>query len=272
MSSYDVIVVGAGNAAMCAALSARENGARVLVLERAQREARGGNSAHAGGAFRIAYRDLDDIAKLVPDLTEDEAKNSDFGTYTEEQYLDDLARMSQYRCDPDLAETLVKNSLETALWMRSCGVRFVPMFGRQAYKVDGKFKFWGGLTVEVSGGGLGLMEALFRAAEQRGVEIGYGARAVKLLRVGGTVCGVRAIQDNVEVDYHAKAVVLGAGGFHANAEWRARYLGQDWDLAKVRGTRCNTGDGIRMAAGTRRATSPSWMKPASFRSAIASAT
>lgn len=247
MPAYDVIVVGAGNAAMCAALSAREKGARVLVLERAPRQDRGGNSAHSGGAFRVVYRNVDDLMKLVPDLSEQEKQNSDFGTYTEERYLDDLARMSQYRCDPDLAETLVKNSLSTALWMQKYGVRFVPIYGRQAFKVDGRFKFWGGLTVEVSGGGLGLMQTLFGAAEKRGVEILYGARAVRLLRDRGAICGLQVIQNDVTTDYHAKTVVLGSGGFHANTEWRARYLGPNWDLAKARGTRFNTGDGIGMA-------------------------
>jgi tricarballylate dehydrogenase len=81
MSGSDVIVVGAGNAAMCAALSAQEQGARVLVLERAQSDNRGGNSAHSGGSFRVVYRDMDDFKQLVLDLTPDEIRNSDFGTY-----------------------------------------------------------------------------------------------------------------------------------------------------------------------------------------------
>ena len=247
MSGSDVIVVGAGNAAMCAALSAHEHGARVLVLERAQIDNRGGNSAHSGGSFRVVYRDMDDFKKLVPDLTPDEIRNSDFGTYTEEKYLDDLARMSQYRCDPDLAEVLVKQSLPAALWMQKFGVRFIPIYGRQAFKVDGKFKFWGGLTVEVAGGGLGLMQTLFTAAEQRGMDVLYGARAVGLLTEKGRACGVRVIRNGESTDYPARAVVLGSGGFHANTEWRARYLGPNWDLAKARGTRCNTGDGITMA-------------------------
>jgi tricarballylate dehydrogenase len=247
MSSHDVIVVGAGNAAMCAALSAHEQGARVLVLERAQIAERGGNSAHSGGSFRVVYRDMEDFRTLVPDLSPAEADTADFGTYTEEQYLDDLARMSQYRCDPDLAEVLVRQSLPTATWMQKYGVRFVPIYGRQAFKVDGRFRFWGGLTVEVSGGGLGLMQTLFAAAQKAGIEVLYGARAVQLLRNHGRACGVRVIRNDLESDHLAKAVVLGSGGFHANTEWRARYLGPNWDLAKARGTRCNTGDGIRMA-------------------------
>src|ERR1700719_1617303 len=92
---YDVIVVGAGNAALCAALSAQENGAKVLVLERAPREQRGGNSAFTGGSFRLVHNGLEDIRKLVPDLTEQEIATTDFGQYTAEEYLDDLGRVTQ---------------------------------------------------------------------------------------------------------------------------------------------------------------------------------
>ena len=96
----------------------------------------------------------------MPELTEDEVANTDFGSYTAGDFLDDLARVTEYRTDPELAETLVDNSLETLKWMADQGVRFVPIYGRQAFKVDGRFKFWGGLTVEVSGGGPGLVDFL----------------------------------------------------------------------------------------------------------------
>src|SRR3954470_2025866 len=102
--SYDVIVVGAGNAALCAALSAQEQGAKVLVLERAPYEQRGGNSAFTGGGYRMIYHGLEDIQKFVPDLTQEEIATTDFGEYTAEQYFDDLGRITQYRIDPDLAE------------------------------------------------------------------------------------------------------------------------------------------------------------------------
>src|SRR5215469_2800675 len=85
----DVIVVGAGNAATCAALSARENGARVLMLEIAPEEARGGNSAFTGGAFRVVYHCPEDLARLIPDMNETELRDVDFGNYTEEQYFED---------------------------------------------------------------------------------------------------------------------------------------------------------------------------------------
>jgi tricarballylate dehydrogenase len=246
-TDYDSIVVGGGNAAFCAALSARETCERVLVLERAPESEAGGNSRFTAGAMRVAYNGVDDLRKLMPDLSEDEIARTDFGTYTESQFFDDLGRVTQYRCDPDLAEVLIKRSFETLLWMRSKGVRFVPIYGRQAFKIDGRFKFWGGLTVETWGGGPGLVDALTKAASRSGIDVWYSARAVSLLHDDDGVHGVRVKREGKTVEVRAPSVVLAGGGFQANPEWRARYLGPNWDVAKVRGTRFNTGDVIRMA-------------------------
>jgi tricarballylate dehydrogenase len=239
-------VVGAGNAALCAALSARESGASVLVLERAPEPARGGNTAFTAGGMRFAYRGLDDIRALVPELTDEEIENTDFGSYTEEDFLGDLARVTEYRTDPDLAEVLVSRSFDTLRWMRTKGVRFAPIYGRQAFKVDGRFTFWGGMTLEVVGGGPGLVDFLTKAAGAQDIDISYGTRALSLLLEDERVVGVRCRKDGKTHDIRAGAVVLAAGGFQANAEWRTRYLGPNWDLAKVRGTQYNSGDGIRM--------------------------
>lgn len=245
---YDVIVVGAGNAALCAALAACENGASVLVLERAPFDERGGNSAFTAGAMRFAYESVQDILELVPDLSEDEIATTDFGAYPEHKFYEDLARVTEYRTDPDLADLLVSRSLDTLRWMKSYGVRFMPIYGRQAFKVDGRFQFWGGLTLEVCGGGTGLVNALSTAVERNGIAISYATRAVDLLMVEGHVAGVRVVSDGgIEEVIPADAVILASGGFQANAEWRTRYLGPGWDLAKVRGSRYNFGDGIRMA-------------------------
>ena len=157
--AFDVIVVGGGNAALCAALSARELGSNVLMLERAPREERGGNSVYTDGLMRVVYDGADDIRALAPDLTDKEMSVSDFGSYTEENFFDDMARITQYRTDPDLCEILVKRSKATLLWMRDQGVRFMPNFGRQAFLVDGRFKFWGGATIVVAAGGPGLVDA-----------------------------------------------------------------------------------------------------------------
>ena len=246
-TDWDVVVVGGGNAAFCAALAAREKSGRILVLERAPQDEAGGNSRFTAGGMRVAYAGVDDLRRLMPDLTDDEVARTDFGTYTEAQFLDDMGRVTQYRCDPDLTEVLVKQSLETLLWMRGKGIRFAPIYGRQAFKVDGKFKFWGGMTVETVGGGEGLVEAWTQSAKTHGVEIWYRARATALIADDAGVHGVRVKKDGKTVEVRARSVVLAGGGFQANPEWRTRYLGPGWELAKVRGTRFNTGDVIRMA-------------------------
>ncbi|HYM30762.1 MAG TPA: FAD-dependent tricarballylate dehydrogenase TcuA [Candidatus Cybelea sp.] len=247
MSDWDVIVVGAGNAAMSAAMSAREHGARVLVLERAPEQKRGGNSAFTAGAMRFVYNNVDDLAELVPDLTADEKRDTDFGVYTEEMFFDDLGRVTEYRSDPELAELLVRRSLPTMKWMRSKGIRFAPMYRRQAFKVDGKYKFWGGLTLEAWGGGPGLVESWHAIAARNAIDVWYEARALSLIADDSGVHGVRLRRRGRTEEVRGRSVVLASGGFEANAEWRTRYLGPGWDLAKVRGTQYNTGDGIKMA-------------------------
>ena len=247
MDNPDVIVVGAGNAALCAALAAADAGARVLVLERAPEALSGGNSRFTAGAFRCAYDGVEDLRALMPDLTDGEVANADFGTYTESQFFDDMGRITEYRTDPELCELLVTRSRSTMRWMQGQGVRFMPIWGRQAYRVDGRFKFWGGLTVEAWGGGPGLVDTLYKLARAKGVTIEFGAAARELIADDEGVHGVWVRQGGRTRDVRAKAVVLACGGFESNAEWRTRYLGPGWDLAKVRGTRFNTGEGIRMA-------------------------
>ncbi len=241
-----VVVVGAGNAAFAAALAAREQGSDVIMLERAPFDERGGNSRYTAGAMRVAFNGAQDLAKLM-DLNDEEMTTVDFGTYSTDQYFDDMARMTQYRADPDLVEILVYKSFETLVWMREKGIRFSPSYGRQAFKVDGKFKFWGGLAVEVVGGGPGLIDDWTQSAKKNQIEILYGTRATDLIEDEGIITGVRVRKGGKSYNIHAAAIVLAAGGFESNAEWRTRYMGPGWDLAKVRGTRFNMGDGIRMA-------------------------
>ncbi|MET0922408.1 MAG: FAD-dependent oxidoreductase, partial [Xanthobacteraceae bacterium] len=104
MSQPDVLVVGGGLAGLSAALAARERGASVLVLERAPIEERGGNSRFSIGAMRAVYSGIDDIEKLSGPIAEEERARVDFGAYTRQQYLDDMARVTQQRGDPQLAE------------------------------------------------------------------------------------------------------------------------------------------------------------------------
>jgi tricarballylate dehydrogenase len=243
---HDVIVVGGGNAALCAAITAREEGARVLLLERAPEDERGGNSSFTEGLMRFVYNGKDDIVALSPDLTPDELA-SDFGRYTEENFFDDMARVTQNRTDPDLCEILVRQSNAALHWMRRQGVRFLPQFGRQSFKVGGKFTFWGGATLAAVGGGRGLVDQLYRAAEKAGVKVLYNAWARELVHSDQGIEGIIVNVDGVTHRLASRAIVLACGGFEANAAWRARHLGPGWDLAKVRGSRYNCGDGLDMA-------------------------
>src|ERR1700758_1762394 len=200
----DVLVVGAGNAALCAAISAHENGTRVLMLEAAPFEERGGNSHFTGGAIRFAFSGVDDLISVLPSLAQENLENVDFGTYTQEQFFDDLFALTQYRSDPDLAEILVRSSLDTAKWMVRRGVKLQPGLGRQAYQVDGKFKFWGGLALHIWGGGKELMKALHHRAAQEGITVLYETPAVGLLQGDRGVDGVRARHQGRLHDLRAK--------------------------------------------------------------------
>src|ERR1043166_10119246 len=243
----DIIVIGAGNAAACAALAARESGATVIMLESAPESECGGNSRYTAGLMRYAFHSVEELAQVIPDITEDEKKNVDFGIFSEDEFFDTMGRITSYRCDPDLTEILVKKSFETLVWMRKKGIKFQASYGRQAFKVDGKFKFWGGAPTEAWGGGPGLVELEHKACGREGIPIYYDTPAISLIADDTGVQGVRARHNGKTVDLPAKAVVLACGGFESNAEMRARYLGPNWDLAKVRGTRFNTGAGVRMA-------------------------
>jgi tricarballylate dehydrogenase len=244
---YDVIVVGGGNAALSSALSAAENGARVAVLERAPEEERGGNSAYTAGTMRAVYSGLDDIKKFVPDLSDAEIAETDFSSYSTDQFYDDMARVTRFRTNPDLCEVLVTQSNAALHWLRGKGMRFIPVYAAQSFKVDGKRTFWGGVTVGAVGAGIGLVDSLYAAAKRAGVDVYYDAEVRQLIQADRVVRGVQADIDGKTTNLKAGAVVMACGGFQANAEWRTRYLGTGWDLAKVRGTRYNTGSGIRMA-------------------------
>lgn len=244
----DVIVVGGGNAGLSAAMAAQDGGAQALLLEKAPKELRGGNSYFTGGLFRFAFQGIDDVASVIHDLSEGERAMVDVGSYPTRAYYEDVMRVTEGLSDPLLLEVLVGQSLPTMQWLAGKGVRWILAMGRQSFKVDNKFKFFGNLVVEAVGGGVGLSDMEFAAAEKMGVQTVYDTKAVRLLtdrmgRVTGlTVRGPEGFQD-----IETSAVVLACGGFEANAEMRTRYLGAGWELAKVRGVPYNTGDGHRMA-------------------------
>ncbi len=247
-SSFDVVVVGSGNAGLCAALAAREFDVSVLLVEKAPEEWRGGNSFFTGGGLRFAFRGLDDIRTLIPDLSEEELKSIEIEPYDEDQFYNDMLRVTEYLTDADLCLTLIRQSLPTMQWLRTKGVRWNLAFGRQAFRVGNKFRFWGGLLVEAVGAGPGLVGALFDRATKDGVEIRYASKATRLLADRqGRIAGIEIRGAEGPYEVHCRSVVLASGGFEANAEWRCRYLGPDWELAKIRGTPYNNGDGIKMA-------------------------
>lgn len=246
MQKYDVVVVGKGNAALCAALSARDKGARVAMLEAATIDESGGNSRFAGGVMRFAYSKVEDLQQLT-DIPEDEAKNTDWDSNTIDEFYDDLYRVTNFRTDPNLSETLITQSHAAMVWLRSQGASFVPNYGTQSAMVNGKRKFFGRFPLTVNGGGAGLVADLTQTAVKKGIDIFYETRATSLIYDGISVQGVRARHQGKPVEYHARAVILACGGFEANPEWRTRYLGPGWELAKVRGSRHNLGEGLKMA-------------------------
>ena len=250
MPEASVVVVGAGNAALAAAVSAREQGAdRVVVLEKAPKELRGGNTHYSGGLLRFAYDRPEDLLPLVPGV-ERELPGFPAGVepYPQKSFWQDLLRVTEGRADSELGEILIGRSFDTVRWMAQQGIGMEPAVSLSGVRVGNTVKWSPGAIIRARHEGVGLSAMWFKAAEARDIEIRYGTSAVRLIQdQRGRVTGVLAQDGDGFREITARAVVLGCGGFEANPEWRARYLGRPWDHAKVRGTRYNTGDGLRMA-------------------------
>ncbi len=249
-ANYDVVVVGGGNAGIVAALSAREAGAKVVVLEVAPRAARGGSTYFAGGQYRCSLTGLDEIRKLMPDVSDAEAEIMDVPAYTPDQFYSDWMRLTEGLADPELLETVVTQSNPLIWWLKQQGMRWEPYMASvgSAVRVGGRLKWTQGKIVGAKGAGAGLSDQLFDLAEKKGAEIEYETKAVKLLvNQKGKVCGVTVKDNDGFRDIQSKAVVLACGGFAANREMRSSYLGGEWEMARIRGSKYNMGDGIRMA-------------------------
>ena len=244
---YDVVVVGAGNAALVAAISAHEGGARVLVLEKAPKSLRGGDTYYTGSVYRAARGGSDEIRELVPDLSEAEKKAIDVPPYSAEDFYGDIMRITEGLANPDLFEVIVGESNPIIKWLTLQGIKW-ELHMNQAVRIGDRLRWTGTLVTRAKGGGIGLSDMLFDIIEKKAIELRYETKATRLLidqkgKIAGLV--IRDMDGYKEVK--CKAVILACGGFQANREMCTKYLGKGWDLVKIRGTKYNTGDGIRMA-------------------------
>jgi tricarballylate dehydrogenase len=215
----DVLVIGGGNAALCAALMAREAGASVMLLESAPREWRGGNSQHTRN-----LRCMHDAPRAVL-----------VGAYPEEEFWQDLLKVTGGQTDEHLARLVIRASSSCRDWMRKHGVRFQPSLSGTLHVARTNAFFMGG--------GKALVNAYYRSAENLGVQIRYNAPVDALELQDGRFVAARIGQERIP----ARACVVASGGFESNREWLREAWGQnengEWpaDNFRIRGTRFNMG-------------------------------
>ena len=219
---YDVLVVGGGNAALCAAISARRAGASVLVVEGAPRFYRGGNTRHTRN-FRCAH----DHPTLT--LT---------GAYTEDEFFDDLLRITGGRTNETLARAMIRESKEVLGWLVEQGIYFQPSLG-------------GTLTLGRTnafflGGGRAMLNALYLTAESLGVDVLYDSPVTALDVENGRFRSATITRDGKDRTVQARALVTACGGFESNIEWLKQYWGAPADNFLIRGTPYNRGAVLRM--------------------------
>ena len=169
---YEVIVVGAGNAALCAALSARDHGASVVVLEKAPASAQGGNCPYTGGGFRFVHEGIEDLRDLVEDMTDADVARISMAPYTADDFRCHLLAVTHGDTAPDLMDTLISQSRPTVDWMHSKGVRWeLPSGSRPSTGAPSVIPNSVGLAAWRSGPG--LVDMLTRAARRSGIDILY---------------------------------------------------------------------------------------------------
>lgn len=249
---FDVIVVGGGNAGFSAALAAKEHApaeARVLVIDKAPLDWAGGNSYFTAGATRMTYASLDELIPLLDEPNDERIKVTDLPPYSPEDFIADMRRVTLNRCDPELTRLLAYESADAVRWLQSKGIRYRLMYDRQSFLVEGRYGFFGNLTIGVVDGGKGMIAQYHELLPRFGIEVRHGTGMVDLLRAdNGAVAGIIAQgADYARARLEAPAVILAAGGFESDKKRRNANLGPGWDLAKVRGTPFNTGDVIDIA-------------------------
>ena len=242
----DVIIVGTGNAGFAAAVSASENGAKVLMLEKASEDYMGGNSALTIH-MRFAYNSFSDLLPLVKDdkQTYNKLYNkklqelSEVVTeYTESDYLKDIMNVTSGKSDKILSKELVTNSLPTIKWMNKLGHLWSPTFDNPT----------SANVVSFNGKGYGLIQRWKKIALNKGVNIKYNQQVIDLIKNNeDIISGVVAKTNNENKIYYANSVILACGSFESNAQMRAKYLGEQWRNVKLRGIPNNTGEGLEMA-------------------------
>ncbi|WP_309185221.1 FAD-dependent tricarballylate dehydrogenase TcuA [Bradyrhizobium sp. Ash2021] len=219
---FDVLVIGGGNAALCAAISARRAGASVLVLEGAPKFYRGGNTRHTRN-MRCAHDAATDI------LT---------GPYTEEEFWNDLLVVTGGQTDEELAKFMIRESKDILGWVVEQGVRWQPSLG-------GTLSL-GRTNSFFLGGGRAMLNALYLTAEKLGVDILYDAEVLDLEIDNGMFLSAALKQGDGRVDVRGSALVAAAGGFEANIEWLREYWGEAADNFLIRGTPYNRGSILKM--------------------------
>jgi succinate dehydrogenase/fumarate reductase flavoprotein subunit len=208
----DVLIIGGGNAGFSTAISASQSGAKhVLLIDKCPEDWAGGNSYFTAGAFRTVHSGLRDVLPLVNNVDAESSKLIDLDPYTSDDFLKDLERVTAGKYDRELGRELVEESDESVKWLADNGVRFQLSFNRQAYKVDGRFKFWGGICLKTEDGGKGLVADLREAARRCGVEVMFetAARKMNVNAEIGVFESLEAVgKDGRSIMIKAKAVVL----------------------------------------------------------------
>ena len=220
--TFDVVVVGGGNAALCAALTAKERGCSVVVLESSPKVFRGGNSRHTRNlrAMHVAP------TKVLTDA------------YPEEEYFADLLRVTGGQTNETLARMTIRESPACTEWMAGYGVRFQSSLGGTLHL--------GRTNAFFLGGGKALMNTYFAAAHKQGIPVYYDAEVIGLTVRDGVFSSATVMRNGAAFDVPGKTLVVASGGFESNLEWLREAWGEAADNFIIRGTPYNKGKVLKL--------------------------